>query len=215
MHSPSSQRHRPSPGATAATEPALSFTSTPRGVRLARLFVAHCLDSWGHPYDSHVNETLTLITDELCANAVRHGRVPGRDFHVRLTAEADDGRLRVEVSDTRAENRPAVTAAPAALDPDAESGRGLLLVTALADDWGCHRPPFGPRQDRVGGGGHRVGRSARCPTVTTMTKIVGSRRSSGDGRRSMMRKVTDNVMGSRLFDVPSRKTEVRSDGSVT
>ncbi|MGV9559410.1 ATP-binding protein [Streptomyces sp. NPDC003522] len=149
MHSPSSQRHRPSPGPTAApTELALSFTSTPRGARLARLFVAHCLDSWGHPYDGHVNETLALITAELCANAVRHGRVPGRNFHVRLTAEADGGRLRVEVSDTRAERRPAVTAAPSAPDAESETGRGLLLVTALADDWGV--------TDRRGGPGKTV-----------------------------------------------------------
>ncbi|WP_435596676.1 ATP-binding protein [Streptomyces albogriseolus] len=80
-----------------ATEFAMAFTSTPRGARLARLFVAHCLDSWGHPHTSTVNETLTLITAELCANAVQHGRVPGRDFHVRVTAEADGRRLRVEV----------------------------------------------------------------------------------------------------------------------
>nr|WP_217142421.1 ATP-binding protein [Streptomyces sp. AC627_RSS907] len=111
------------------------FTSTPRGARLARRFVAHCLDSWGHPYDSDVNETLTLITAELSANAVRHGRVPGRDFHVRLTAEADGGRLRVEVSDTRAEHRPVVTG-PTEPGVESESGRGLLLVAALADDWG-------------------------------------------------------------------------------
>ncbi|MGY3205435.1 ATP-binding protein [Streptomyces sp. TE5632] len=129
------------------TEFAMSFTSTPRGARLARLFVAHCLDSWGHPYDSDVNETLTLVTAELCANAMQHGRVPGRDFHVRLTTEADCGpAFRVEVSDTRAERRPAVTApavtAPA--DPDAESGRGLLLVAALADDWGVTDRRCGP-----------------------------------------------------------------------
>ncbi|MFE4054348.1 hypothetical protein [Streptomyces sp. YIM B13518] len=74
----------------------MAFTSTPRGARLARLFVAQCLDARGHPYDGHVNETPTLITAELCANAVQHGRVPGRDFHVRLAAEADGGRLRGE-----------------------------------------------------------------------------------------------------------------------
>ncbi|MFF6809774.1 ATP-binding protein [Streptomyces sp. NPDC012403] len=147
MHSPSSQRHRLSPGPTPPTEFAMAFTSTPRGARLARLFVAHCLDSWGHPYDSHVNETLALITAELCANAVQHGRVPGRDFHVRLTAEADGARLRVEISDTRAERRPAATV-PAAPDAESESGRGLLLVTALADDWGV--------TDRRGGPGKTV-----------------------------------------------------------
>ncbi|MDT0608659.1 ATP-binding protein [Streptomyces lancefieldiae] len=117
------------------------FTSTRRGARLARLFVSHCLDSWGHPYDGDVNETLSLITAELSANAVRHGHVPGRDFHVRLAAEEDGGRLRVEVSDTRAERRPVVTA-PA--DPESESGRGLLLVSALADDWGVTDRRCGP-----------------------------------------------------------------------
>ncbi|MFJ3207514.1 ATP-binding protein [Streptomyces flaveolus] len=136
---------RPPPRPADSPEFAMAFTSTPRGARLARLFVAHCLNAWGHPYDSHVNETLSLITAELCANAVRHGRVPGRDFHVRLAAEADGGRLRVEVSDTRAERRP-VTAGPA--EPDAESGRGLLLVTALAEDWGV--------TDRRGGPGKTV-----------------------------------------------------------
>ncbi|MEU1459839.1 ATP-binding protein [Streptomyces sp. NPDC005727] len=131
----------PLPDPTGTDEFAMSFTSTPRGARLARLFVSHCLDSWGHPYDSDVNETLTLITAELCANAVRHGRVPGRDFHVRLALGEENGRLRLEVSDTRAERRPVVTAAP---DHDAESGRGLLLVTALADEWGVTDRRHGP-----------------------------------------------------------------------
>ncbi|WP_306191263.1 ATP-binding protein [Streptomyces sp. MK5] len=103
----------PFPGPTGTSEFAMAFTSTPRGARLARLFVAHCLDAWGHPYDSDVNETLTLITAELCA-------------------EADGKQLRLEVSDDWDERRPAGVPSAA---PDAESGRGLLLVTALADDW--------------------------------------------------------------------------------
>jgi anti-sigma regulatory factor (Ser/Thr protein kinase) len=123
----------------------MAFPSTPRGARLARLFVAHCLNAWGHPYDGHVNETLTLIAAELCANAVQHGRVPGRDFHVRLAVEGDGKLMRLEVSDTRAERRPVVTGP---VEPDAESGRGLLLVTTLADDWGV--------TDRRGGPGMTV-----------------------------------------------------------
>ncbi|SEE03843.1 Histidine kinase-like ATPase domain-containing protein [Streptomyces sp. 2231.1] len=118
----------------------MAFTSTPRGARLARLLVAHCLDSWGHPYDGGVNETLALIAAGLCANAVRHGLVPGRDLRVRLVAEESGGRLRLEVSDTRAERRPAVVAP----DLEAESGRGLLLVTALADVWGVTGRRLGP-----------------------------------------------------------------------
>lgn len=160
MHSPSPQRHRPVvSGPVSPTEFAMAFTSTPRGARLARLFVAQCLDAWGHPYDSDVNETLTLVTAELCANAVQHGRVPGRDFHVRLATEADVGRLRVEVSDTRAERRPVETT-PTDLHAESESGRGLLLVAALADDWGV--------TDRRGGPGKTVWASVSvpCPSAT-------------------------------------------------
>jgi anti-sigma regulatory factor (Ser/Thr protein kinase) len=137
----------------------MSFTSTPGGARLARLLVAHCLHTWGHPYDSEVNETLTLITAELSANAVQHGRVPGRDFHVRLTTEAS-GELRLEVSDTRGERRP-VAVPPA--DPGAESGRDLLLVAALADDWGI--------MDRCSDPGKTVGVSlgaGRSPAEATV-----------------------------------------------
>ncbi|MFP8905833.1 ATP-binding protein [Streptomyces atacamensis] len=74
MYSPSSPQHR----LTRTTVPAeftMAFAPTPRGARLARLLVAHCLDSWGRPYDGDANGTLALITAELCANAVRHGRV--------------------------------------------------------------------------------------------------------------------------------------------
>ncbi|WP_351234631.1 ATP-binding protein [Streptomyces sp. NPDC002133] len=127
----------------ADTEFAMSFTCTPRGARLARLLVSRCLDSWGHAYDGTVNETLTLIAAELCANAVRHGRVPGRDFHVRLLAEPDGKRLRLEVSDTRTECRPTL-AHPTHPDAESESGRGLLLVATLAEDWGVTDRLSGP-----------------------------------------------------------------------
>jgi anti-sigma regulatory factor (Ser/Thr protein kinase) len=111
----------------------MRFTSTPRGARLARRLVSHRLNDWGHPYATTVNETLTLITAELTANAVRHGHVPGRDFHVQLTLA--EGTFRIEVTDTRAEKQPPA-ASPSATDALSESGRGLLLVAALADDWG-------------------------------------------------------------------------------
>nr|WP_303332616.1 ATP-binding protein [Streptomyces sp. NA02950] len=110
----------------------MRFTSTARGARLARRLVSHRLAQWGYPYDSGLNETATLIAGELAANAVRHGRIPGRDFHLRLTAPPfTPGPIRIEVSDTRAEKRP--TLHPA--NPEAESGRGLFLVSQLAERW--------------------------------------------------------------------------------
>ncbi|MEV0304443.1 ATP-binding protein [Streptomyces prasinus] len=121
----------------------MRFTSTPRGARLARRLVSHRLDAWGHPYASPANETVTLIAAELTANAVRHGHVPGRDFHLSLT-EAEDGTLCVEVTDTRTERRPVAGTPAQAPAPDGESGRGLLLVDALADDWGVRPRPTGP-----------------------------------------------------------------------
>ncbi|GAA4788508.1 ATP-binding protein [Streptomyces ziwulingensis] len=119
----------------------MRFTSTPRGARLARRLVSHRLNDWGHPYPTPVNETLTLITAELTANAVQHGHVPGRDFHVRLTLT--EGVLRVEVTDTRGEQRPP-SSAPAAPDAASESGRGLFHVAALADEWGVTPRPTAP-----------------------------------------------------------------------
>ncbi|MEU0861046.1 ATP-binding protein [Streptomyces griseofuscus] len=107
---------------------AMRFTSTPRGARLARRLVSLRLDEWGHPYDGRVNEAVTLISAEFAANAVRHGRVPGRDFHLRLAGGEDV--VRLEVSDTLTERLPERRA------PSGEGGRGLILVEALADKWG-------------------------------------------------------------------------------
>ncbi|WSS87113.1 ATP-binding protein [Streptomyces sp. NBC_01176] len=117
---------------------AMRFTSTPRGARLARRLVSHRLHAWGHPYASPANETVTLIAAELTANAVRHGHVTGRDFGLRLMESG--GVLRVEVADTRAEKLP-IRGTPG---PYGESGRGLLLVDALADDWGVAPRPTAP-----------------------------------------------------------------------
>ncbi|MFI0241848.1 ATP-binding protein [Streptomyces sp. NPDC016845] len=121
----------------AESEFAMRFTSTPRGARLARRLVAHRLDEWGHPYATPSNEALALITAELTANAVLHGHIPGRDFHLRLTPAGNA--FRIEVTDTRAEKH--FPATPSTPDSTSESGRGLLLITALADDWGVTSRP--------------------------------------------------------------------------
>src|SRR4029079_14387170 len=81
----------------------MRFTSTARRARLARRRSAHRLDAWGISYDTYPYDVIVLIVAELAANAVRHGHVPGRDFHLRLQVTADSRTARVEVTDTRAE----------------------------------------------------------------------------------------------------------------
>ncbi|MEO3976467.1 ATP-binding protein [Streptomyces sp. CAU 1734] len=119
------------------TAPARHFRvqlgSTLHGAHLARRLVAQQLGAWGVPRTHHVTVALVGITAELAANAITHGRSPGRDFALRLTHFAD--RTRVEITDTRPDRLPP--------DPggglpggDATGGRGLVLVNAFASRWG-------------------------------------------------------------------------------
>ncbi|WP_030954141.1 ATP-binding protein [Streptomyces sp. NRRL S-481] len=126
--------------------PTRSFTqllsSTRRGARLARLLGVTELRSWGVPQD--LTERAEVVVAELAANAVFHGRAPGRCFRLTLVFHPSAGRLRVEVSDARGDLCPQI--ATGAADPDALrlGGRGLALVTALADHWDCvPYPPSG------------------------------------------------------------------------
>jgi anti-sigma regulatory factor (Ser/Thr protein kinase) len=138
----------PTPDVTPVPDPRdptfeMRFTSTPRGARLARRLAAVRLDAWGIPYGTEAHDAIVLIVAELSANAVTHGHVPGRDFHLRLSLIVRTGTARVEVTDTRTERVPP---GPGALpEPaDEESGRGLLLVDRLAARWGWHLRPDGP-----------------------------------------------------------------------
>lgn len=109
------------------------FSATPRGARLARWLALHQLSGWGVPYGSETSDSAALLIAELAANAATHGRVPGRDFELKLTQTP--GLLRIEVSDTRGERRPPHPGNLAAPAPDADSGRGLLIVEAVAARW--------------------------------------------------------------------------------
>ncbi|WP_410537139.1 ATP-binding protein [Streptomyces sp. KL2] len=128
-----------SPAPAPAQGLSVLLSPTRRGARLARLLtVAHLADQ-GLP-----TEVAAQITAELAGNAVLHGRVPGRDFRLglRVTGNGGDGggvTLRIEVSDARGDRLPAVPGPPA--PEDAEGGRGLLLVEALADRWGVETWP--------------------------------------------------------------------------
>jgi len=116
----------------------MRFSSTPRGARFARRLAGQRLDAWGTPYDCDTHHTLTLIVAELAPNAIRHGRVAGRDFNLSLTRAA--AIVWIEVTHSRTEGVP-VVATPTNLH---DTGRGLLLVEHLADRWDRHPRQGGP-----------------------------------------------------------------------
>ncbi|WP_106983220.1 ATP-binding protein [Streptomyces sp. NRRL S-237] len=110
-----------------------TLPSTPRGARAARALTVAQLAEHKLPF-----EDAAQVVAELAANAVTHGKVRGRDFRLALHI-APGPTLRIEVSDTRREfGPPAVAEVPA---PGAESGRGLVLVSALATRWGTDHGP--------------------------------------------------------------------------
>ncbi|MEU7555205.1 ATP-binding protein [Streptomyces sp. NPDC044571] len=102
----------------------VQLSATPRGARLARLLTVEQLRGWGLPLAAPAH-----IVAELAANAVTHGRVPGRDFRLALTVTS--GTLRIEVTDARGDRIPQIR----------DSGRGLVLVEAFADRWGVREGP--------------------------------------------------------------------------
>lgn len=117
-------------------------SATRLGATLARRLAVWKLDVWGVPYGTPLSDTVALLVAELAANAALHGRVPGRDFELRLVYTYGTGVVRIEVSDTH-ETRPdpSVVERP---DPVADGGRGLFIVEAVACRWGV--------SDRVGPG---------------------------------------------------------------
>jgi anti-sigma regulatory factor (Ser/Thr protein kinase) len=98
------------------------FSPTPESVSDARRFVAEALG----PLPAEIVERVQLITSELATNCVVHARTP---FAVSVIREREE--IRVEVRDSSDELP--VPRRPRADEP---TGRGLLIVAALSDDWG-------------------------------------------------------------------------------
>ncbi|MET8474028.1 ATP-binding protein [Streptomyces sp. NPDC006422] len=107
----------------------------PAGVGAARRRMREQLRMSGVP--ESVIDDAVLILSELLSNACRHGRPLGDDLagdgDVRAAWRVDDrGCLTVEVTDGGGPTRPI----PATPSVTAHGGRGLNIITALADDWG-------------------------------------------------------------------------------
>ena len=101
-----------------------------RSVALAREFTRNTLADW--EITDRADEVL-LCVSELTTNAILHGVPPGRGLALRLCVHLD-GVLRVEVHDSGTGQLLKVRTRYR--DLHAEDGRGLMLVSMLADKWG-------------------------------------------------------------------------------
>jgi len=112
-----------------------------------------------------------LLVSELVTNAIRLEA----DGAVMLAITCDRGVLRVDVHDT-SRSLPVVVDAAG----DAETGRGLMLVATLSDEWGFYRTPTGKAvyftlisESGLADGGRR-------PQAVTDARTVNRRRRVGD-----------------------------------
>jgi anti-sigma regulatory factor (Ser/Thr protein kinase) len=118
----------------------MQFSPFTKSVSLARRLVTRTLTNWACP--PGVVDDVVLICAELAANAVRHAHVPGTAFGIRLTLTPTA--CLVEVSDPlTTPPRFDVSEATGEAGLDAESGRGLALVTALSSGRGHRLAPDG------------------------------------------------------------------------
>jgi anti-sigma regulatory factor (Ser/Thr protein kinase) len=107
-------------------ETAVTFPGLPAIVPSARRFVRGILQ------DTPRADDLELIAAELINNAILHTPSGDDGGEFTVTVRTGDGWARVEVSDTgTGEWHP-----PEGEDLDAEYGRGLAIIAALADKFG-------------------------------------------------------------------------------
>jgi anti-sigma regulatory factor (Ser/Thr protein kinase) len=142
-------RFRLTPGVAAAAE--------------AREHIRTAIRTWQVPVDA---EVAVLLASELVTNAITHGQSANGSEHsadgepasaglvnaglvnaglvnagpVMLSVRCSRGELRVEVHD-RSRDMPPLS--PEGIPAESETGRGLMLVAALAARWGSYRTPSG------------------------------------------------------------------------
>jgi anti-sigma regulatory factor (Ser/Thr protein kinase) len=134
----------------APNEVTFRLSPRPDSVRRARALAHAVLGDW--QLDQDVIETAELVLSELVTNALRVCVPPDRHVGVRIARLAEDGLLRLEVSDAGA-------GTPVVRVPceDEMGGRGLLLVESLVHRWGFER--------RTGGTGKTVWAELKAPDI--------------------------------------------------
>jgi two-component sensor histidine kinase len=116
-------------GVTCGRHSQLTLTPALESAKLARDFTRDTLLSW--KLDTLINDAV-IIASELVTNAIRHGVDAAAEAgRVELAWQRHASRLICVVTD-----RSALPPVLAATDPNAECGRGLQVVQALAAAWG-------------------------------------------------------------------------------
>jgi anti-sigma regulatory factor (Ser/Thr protein kinase) len=113
-------------------EVARRFSDEAVSAPLARAFTVDVLEAWGL---AHLRDTAALLVTELITNAVAH-TVGQCELGLSLQPDV----LRLQVRDRSPRLPPQQ---PTEVGPDSEGGRGLQIVTALADGYGVEEEPNG------------------------------------------------------------------------
>ncbi len=147
----------------------------------ARSHVRAAIEAWQVPIDPHV---AVLLTSELVTNAITHEADDNETVLLIITWASDQ--MRVEVHDTSRSDP-----VPVDTPPDAEAGRGLMLVASLSTDWGFYRTPAGKAvyftlapEDDLDEGDDRTAQGDRNPQAGRTAQ--GGRAPQGE-RRSLAR----------------------------
>jgi anti-sigma regulatory factor (Ser/Thr protein kinase) len=109
----------------------VTLAAEPASVGVARGQVRATIQAWEIPVDESI---AVLLTSELVTNAIRHEQ----GDTITLVITCAYGQLHVDVHDTSC-------TLPVPMDgpPDAETGRGLVLVASLSSSWGYYRTQTG------------------------------------------------------------------------
>ncbi|MFI6081494.1 ATP-binding protein [Streptomyces sp. NPDC051217] len=102
------------------------FTAEPRMVARVRRAMRLHLSLWGL---SELEDVAQICVSELVANVINH---VGPGTPVTLAVSTDGAHLRIELTDPDARTMPTLLAPM----PGTESGRGLMILDAMADRWG-------------------------------------------------------------------------------
>lgn len=108
----------------------LDLGALPTAPGCGRAWARQILWEWGL---SALQESTELLVSELVTNAVQAGRAATRAAPVRLWLLSDTVRVVILVWDASPDPPVRMSSGD-----DAESGRGLLLVEVISDQWGSY-----------------------------------------------------------------------------